>query len=264
MRAIYLLAPLVGGLIWADTGGTQGTPTYTGASIANAAANVADFFAPDTFLTIYGTNLAYVTKAISPDDIRAGTLPTALIATGVRVLLNQTPANMYFVSPNQVNILIPTSIRPGVVTLQLVNDSIGGPAISINVGSAAPALFQQPGSNIVIATHGNGPLVTRESPAKRGEIVVLYATGLGATIPAAVPNQIPTGIAPLANLTGFRVLLNNAAVDAKAIQYAGNTPGFAGLFQINLRLPDNAPSSPEIRVGYDGLMSPGGRVLPVE
>jgi uncharacterized protein (TIGR03437 family) len=261
--ARYLLAALVAGsLVWADTS-SPGTPVYSEASIANSAANIADFFAPNTFVSIYGKNLAYVTKAISPDDIRAGTLPTALIGTGVRVLINLIPADMYFVSPNQVNILVPTSLKPGPVTIQLLNDSAAGPPVAIVLGMAAPALFQLDDKN-VIATHGNGPLVTPSSPAKRGEVVVLYATGLGPTIPAAVPNQLPQSIAKLANAADFHVLLNGAAVDPSAIQYAGLTPGFAGLFQINLRLPDDAPSNPEVRVGYTNLMSPAGRVLPLE
>jgi uncharacterized protein (TIGR03437 family) len=259
---LYLLAVLVAGSLWGDTAGNPGAPVYTEASIANAAANVADFFAPNTFLSIYGVNLAYVTKAISSDDIHAGTLPTALQGTGVRVLLNQTPADMYFVSPGQVNILIPTSLRPGPVTIQLLNDSAAGPAVSIPLGNAAPALFQMDATN-VIATHGNGPLVTKASPAKGGEVVVLYATGLGITTPPAIAHQIPVGIAPLADMSSFQVLLNGTAVNSKSILYAGVTPGFAGLFQINLLLPVDAPDNPEIRVSSSGVLSPPGRRIPL-
>jgi len=258
---LYLLAALAGS-VWADSSAAPGTPVYTEASIANAAANVPDFFAPNTFLTIYGQNLAFVTKAISPDDISAGTLPTALQGTGVRVLLNQTPADMYFVSPSQVNILIPTSLQAGTVIIQLVNDGAAGPPVSIPMGNAAPALFQMD-ANTVIATHGNGPLVTMDSPAAPGEVVVLYATGLGITSPPAIPNQLPAGIAPLADMSDFQVLLNGVAVDGKLILYAGVTPGFAGLFQINLLLPADTPANPEIRVSSSGVLSPPGRMLPV-
>jgi uncharacterized protein (TIGR03437 family) len=257
---LYLLAALVAGSLWADTSAPPGTPVYTEASIANAAADIADFFAPNTFLTIYGQNLAYVTKAISSDDIHAGTLPTALQGTGVRVLLNQIPADMYFVSPGQVNILIPTSLRPGTVTIQLENSGLAGPAVSIPLGNASPALFQMDATS-VIATHGNGPLVTQASPAKRGEVVVLYATGLGTTSPPAIANQIPVALAPLADMGTFQVLLNGAPVDAKSILYAGVTPGFAGLFQINVLLPADAPANPEIRISSSGVLSPAGRTI---
>jgi len=262
MGILYLLTALVAGHLLADGNAVPGTPVYTEASIANSAANVADLFAPNTCLTIYGQNLAYVTKAISPDDIHAGTLPTALQGTGVRVLLNQIPASMYYVSPSQVNILIPASLRPGTMVLQLVNDSLAGPPISLPLGIAAPALFQLDPTT-VIATHGNGPLVTAASPAKRGEVVVIYAAGLGVTTPPAIANQLPQALAPLADMAGFQVLLNGTLVDKKAILYAGVTPGFAGLFQINLLLPGDAPSNPEIRVNSSGILSPSGRTIPL-
>lgn len=262
MGILYLLAALVAGPLWADTSGAPGTPVYTEASIANAAANVPDFFAANTFLTIYGQNLSYVIKAISPDDIHAGTLPATLQGTGVTVLINQVPADMYYVSPFQVNVLIPSSLRPGPVTIQLENYGAAGPPISVPLGNAAPALFQMDATT-VIATHGNGPLVTQASPAKPGEVVVLYATGLGVTSPPAIPNQIPTAIAPLADMGNFQVLLNGTPVSAKAIQYAGVTPGFAGLFQINLLLPANSPANPEVRVSSSGVLSPPGRILPL-
>jgi uncharacterized protein (TIGR03437 family) len=259
----YLLAALASGLVWADSTGAPGTPVYSEASIANSAANVTDFFAPNTFLTIYGQNLAYTTKAISADDIRANMLPTALTGTGVRVLINQVPAGMYFVSPGQVNVLIPSSLGSGPATLQVVNNGAAGPAVTIPMGAAAPALFQIDAA-VVIATHGNGPLVTKDSPAKRGEVVVLYATGLGVTSPPAIANQIPQALAILANMGDFHVTLNGVQVDSRSIQYAGVTPGFAGLFQINLKIPDDAPANPEIRVGYTNLMSPAGRILPLQ
>ena len=262
MGILYLLAALAAAPLWADTSGAPGTPVYTEASIANAAANVADFFAPNTFLTIYGQNLAYVTKAISPDDIHAGMLPAALQGTGVTVLINQVPADMYYVSPNQVNVLIPTSLRSGPVTIQLENYGAAGPPISIPLGNAAPAFFQTDPTT-VIATHGNGPLVTKDAPAKPGEVVVLYATGLGVTSPPAIPNQIPFAIAPIADIGHFQVFLNGTPVNGKSIQYAGVTPGFAGLFQINLLLPSDAPADPEIRVSSSGILSPPGRILPL-
>ena len=61
----------------------------------------------------------------------------------------------------------------------------------------------------------------------------------------------------------FRVVLNGADVDRGNIQYAGVTPGFAGLFQINLVLPADAPASPQIQIGYGSQLSPAGVILPL-
>jgi uncharacterized protein (TIGR03437 family) len=93
--------------------------------------------------------------------------------------------------------------------------------------------------------------------------VVLYATGLGPTAPAAVPNRLPEGLAPLAQRGEFEVWLNGARTDPGRLLYAGATPGYAGLFQINLRLPEDAPQNPYIRIGRPGQMSPEGITLPL-
>ncbi len=242
---------------------TLGAPCYTAASIANAAANVAGLYSPNSFLTIYGTNLSYVTKPIGPGDISAGQLPWVLTGTEVSVLVGGISAYMYYVSPNQVNVLIPSLLTPGLVTVQLENRSLYGPPVQITLTAAAPALFQS-GPATVIATHGNGPVVTADSPAAPGEVVVLYASGLGETAPEAVCGFLPEMASPLADLTDFQVLLNGTAVDPHLIQYAGQAPGFAGLFQINLQLPANCPPNPEIRIGFGSNLSPAQRFLPVE
>ena len=240
-----------------------GFPYYTAQSIANSAANVAGYYTPNSFLSIYGQNLAYVTKPMSTDDIRAGQLPTVLEGTGVRVLINAIFADVYYVSPGQVNVLIPPSLTPGPATVQLVNDGLAGPAVTITLSASAPVLFQSDATTVV-ATHGNGPPVTAQQPAQRGEVVVLYATGLRATVPAAIPNQIPETAAWIADRADFRVALNGADVDPANIQYAGVTPGFAGLFQINVLLPGDAPDNPHIQIGYGSQLSPAGVILPLQ
>ena len=242
----------------------EGAPYYTAASIANSAASVAGFYTPNSFISIYGQNLSYVTKAIGVSDIGAGgILPWSLTGTNVGVLINLIPADVYYVSPGQVNVLIPPSLIPGPALVELENDGIYGPPIQITLASAAPVLFQSDPTT-VIATHGNGPLVTSNSPAQAGEVVVLYATGLGPTAPAPLPNQVAQSAAWIVDIADFRLLLNGAAVDPRLVLYAGVTPGYAGLFQINLKLPDTCPPNPQIQVGFGNQMSPTGLILPVQ
>jgi uncharacterized protein (TIGR03437 family) len=254
-------------MVLADATCSPGAPCYTAASVANSASNVAGFYAPNSFLTIYGTNLSTVTKPIGPGDITAGQLPRVLTGTGVSVLIYGISAYMYYVSPDQVNVLIPSALTPGPVMVQLDNDGVYGPAVQITLAEAGPSLFQLDATT-VIATHGNGPLVTAASPASPGEVVVLYATGLGETAPEAICGFLPEMASPLADRTDFQVLLNGVAVDPALIQYAGDAPGFAGLFQINLQLPANCPPNPEIQIGFvnnlSNNLSPTQRILPVQ
>jgi uncharacterized protein (TIGR03437 family) len=256
MAAAFLLAALV----LVDTSGSG--PYYTADSIANSASSLSGTYAPNTFVTIYGQNLAYTTRALAASDVSGGTLPTVLGTTGVRVLINNIPANIYYVSPGQVNLLIPTSLTPGPVMLQLVIDGLSGPAIPIMLGSAAPSLFQADATT-VLGVHLDNSLITAASPARAGEIIVLYATGLGPTTPAAVPDQIPQQAASVTPLSSFTMLINGVAVDPQRILYAGVAPTYAGLYQINVQLPAVLPGNPEIRIGFTGILSPVGRVLPV-
>jgi len=237
-----------------------GFPIYSAGSVANAAANEPGLYAANTLISIYGVNLAYSTQAIAAGDIRNGDLPTSLGSTPVRVLLANQFASLYYVSPNQVNALIPPHLLAGPATLQVVLSGRAGPAVTLNLEDAAPGLFEA-GDHFVIATHGNGPVVTADAPSEAGEIVVLYATGLGPTSPLTPPNKIPTAAAKLTRLAEFEVRLNGIAVPRDHILYAGVTPGFAGLFQVNLRVPAGVARDPEIRVGTAGRMSPAGRFM---
>ena len=128
--------------------------------------------------------------------------------------------------------------------------------------SAAPALFPLDPTT-AIATRADGSLVSWEEPAHPGEIVVLYATGLGPTRPNPPYGQVPAAAALIERLDEFAILLDGAAVDPARIAYAGQTPGFAGLYQINLVLPEATPSDPEVRIAVGDDISPGGVFLPV-
>lgn len=257
MAAALLLAALALGPFLADQSGNPGAPSYSADSIANSAASIAGFYAPNTFISIYGQNLSTVTRQLT--DINGGILPPSL--GGVLVLINNSPSNLWYVSPTLVNVLIPSYLVPGPATVQVVSDGYAGPAITIQLNATAPAVFPLDATN-VIATFLDGTLVTSSAPAHAGEWVVLWAGGLGVTIPAAVPNQVETVAAPLAS--PIQVLLNGVPVDPSRVNYAGAAPGYAGLFQINLLLPDNVPPNPEIRIATADQISPPQRYLPLQ
>jgi uncharacterized protein (TIGR03437 family) len=257
---MVLLAALALGPL-ADSSSTA--PVYSADSIVNSASGVAGFFAPNTFISIYGQNLSRVTRAITSDDIRSGILPTALGSTGVRVLVNQIPADLWYVSPTLVNLLVPTLLIAGPATLQLESDGVAGPPVSITLGALAPALWQLDATT-VLAVHLDGSVVSAGSPAKGGEVIVLFATGMGPTVPAQIPNQVANSAAQIAAKSDFTVVLNGTGVDTSKILYAGAAPGTAGVYQINLMLPENVPKNPEIRIGTSDRMSAAARMLPLQ
>jgi uncharacterized protein (TIGR03437 family) len=161
-----------------------------------------------------------------------------------------------------VNALIPNNLSPGKRTLVLVRDGRAGPQIQLDLTSAAPALFLMDASTAIV-TAATGAVLTQQSPARAGDLVILYATGLGPTVPDTLYPKVPTAAAWIERLPELRILLNGVPVDAHLVAYAGVAPGFAGLYQLNLWLPQDAPPDPEIQLELGEAVSSRGIFLPV-
>lgn len=248
-----IIAALLACSLW---GADSTAPYYTSASIVNAASYSASALAPDAIATIYGANLSYITQAASGEE-----LPFSL--GGVTVYVSGFAAGLYFVSPTQINFLIPALFNPATLPIVVARDGQAGPTVEIVLNPAGPALFPGP-QGAAIATHLNGKLLTPQSPAQPGEWVVVYAEGLGPTIPPAL-NYTAAGLpAPIKFLSQFSLLLNGAAVGSKALNYVGIAPGWAGLYQINLQLPLNVAPNPQIQISVGSQTSAGQLQLPVQ
>ena len=229
-----------------DTG-----PSYSAASIVNAATQTAEALAPNTIATVYGTNLAFETYSTSATAV-GGSLPTSL--GGVTVYVNNLTAPLFFVSPGQINFLIPYQFAPGPASVSVARQGFAGPAVSIQLNATSPGMF--PLNGLALATHLNGTLVSAAAPANPGEIIVIFAVGLGRTSPDTTSGKIDSFPAPIVALPQFQVLLAGTAVPAANVLYAGLAPGFAGLYQINLVVPADVPANPEIRLSAAGQISP--------
>jgi uncharacterized protein (TIGR03437 family) len=265
MPAVFvLLATLVfGPALMADTSAPRDAPFYATSSIVNSADNQAGPLAPNTIGTIYGKGLSYVTRALAPEDVIGGVLPNGLPGTGVNILIGGVPANIFYVSPTQINFLVPCILRPGRTDLQIVMNGISGPLVPFDLAPSSPAIFQLD-VQTVIAVRLDGSLVTSDAPARPRDIIVIYATGLGDTVPAEIFGNVAAMAAPLKQLADFKLLLDGVAVDRSLVLYAGIAPGFAGLYQINLRLPDGVGSNPQIQIGLADAHSPAGLILPLK
>jgi len=214
-------------------------------------------------VSLFGTNLSYAAAPVvaSQDTMSGGRLPTQL--GGISVLFDNSPAPLLFVSARQVNFMVPSTEIPGKSTVQLVRQSIAGPAITITLVESAPALFAPAGYVLAQDYQNNYAEASPDIPAHSGDMIVLYCTGLGHTQPNPAPGEIAPTAAYIMNLSTVQVLLNGIAIDPSLIKYAGLTPSSTGLYQINFLLPGGFSSDVEIRVSDAGQTSAAGLKLAV-
>ncbi len=234
-------------------------PTYTTSSIVNSATQTAEALAPNCLATIYGANLAFNTIATVASAQPGSILPTSL--DGVSVLVDGFFASLFFISPGQINFVVPYDLRAGTVTVEVVRQGAAGPSVQIQLNATSPGLFPWNG-NVAIATHLSGALISAAAPAQAGEIIVLFADGLGRVTPDTQTGRLAQFAAKIVAAAQMQVMLGGVAVPAPNILYAGLAPGFSGLYQINLKLPDTLPANPEIRVAFGSLISSPQIILP--
>jgi uncharacterized protein (TIGR03437 family) len=233
-------------------------PSYSAAGILSSASAL-PAYAPNALVTIYGTDLADAARGVTPSDISNDSLPTMLVTT--RVYVNSVAAPLLYVSDRQVNFLLP----PGLVTkalVRVVRNSLSGPEIPLDLAAAAPALFVSP-EGYALVTHADGALVESGKPAAPSELVVIYTAGLGKYLTPTTGNEIPRWASEIVDRASLRVTFNGVAVDPARIAYAGVTPLCAGVYQINLYLPENLPVDPELRLFVGDAASQAGLKLPL-
>jgi len=198
--------------------------------------------APGEFITIYGSGLPPQNAVSVPFPPKLG---------GVQLLINNLPAPLYLITATQVFAVVPYSLTGTTASIVLDNNGTRSNTITVPIAASAPgiATVAQNGIGAGAITHANGTLVTQSSPAARGETVVIYLTGLGAVSPAVGDGAAATGLH--ASNTVQTIYIDGVCAhapncDASNISYQGLTPGYAGLYQINVTIPVNATPGPAV------------------
>jgi uncharacterized protein (TIGR03437 family) len=200
--------------------------------------------APGEFITIYGTGLPARSAVPVP-------FPTNL--NGVQLLINNTPAPLYLITsnPDRVFAVVPYALTGSSATIVLSNNGTLSNTITVPVAATAPGIasLAQNGLGAGAITHADGSLVSASTPALRGETVVIYLTGLGAVSPSVADGKGPTGLSRSNSVQA--IYFGAAAVDTSAILFQGLTPGYAGLYQINVTIPLSVDSSAAVPLAIE-------------
>jgi uncharacterized protein (TIGR03437 family) len=211
-------------------------PTVTGAING---ASFTSGLVPNSWATITGTNLSAVTDTWD-NSIAAGKLPTKL--DGVSVTIGFGPAYIAYVSPTQINLIVPPNLL-GSVPVVVTNSA--GVSATFNATAVAygPAFFTWPNSQPV-ATRQNYTLAAKSgtfsaatTPAAPGDVLILWGTGFGPTVPSVPPGvEVPAlpGSQTYSTLGNVSVTINGVSA---TVYGAAVATGYAGLYQIAIQVP---------------------------
>lgn len=223
--------------------------------------------APDTWIEIYGTNLAADSRLWAASDFQGLNAPTAIDRTTVTI--GGQDAFIEYVSPGQVNAQVPSTTPTGTQPVIVSNAAGISPPFKVNVVAVQPAFYAPPqltiGGNQYIGAlmldgqtfvgpPGAFPGITT-ARAHPGQTITLYGVGFGAVNPPTLAGQV----SPLSSeVYSFPVI----SIEGVQVQetYKGLAPGSVGLYQFNIVVPAVASSdTAAVTLSINGV--PGTQTL---
>lgn len=230
-------------------GGTTAPPATVAA--VNAASYGTGALAMESIVSLFGTNLATTTQVGSTVP-----LPTSLAGTTVSVRDNlgtTRQASLFFVSPSQINCVIPAGTANGTATLTVSSGDGKLSATAIQIATVAPGLFTSDGTGnglaagYVLRVKTNGTQVVEQ--IARWDSTQNKMVGVPIDLSSSTDQLYLVGFG-----TGFRSRSSVAAVTAaiggvsSQVLYAGEQNGFVGVDQVNLLLPQSLAGRGEVNL----------------
>jgi uncharacterized protein (TIGR03437 family) len=239
-------------------------PSITSNGVVNGASFQPGLVA-GSWATVQGSNLAAVVDNWN-NFIVNGKLPTTF--DGVKVTIGGSPAYLSYISPTQINLVVPPDAGTGPNQVIVTTSAGASAAYAVTVNAYGPAFFPWPGGQAVATRqdfsyavkNGTFPGVATVA-AKPGDVVILWGTGFGPTIPAVPPGlQVPstvtysTSTPPVVTINGISAIVYGAAL----------APGYAGLYQVAIQVPPGlADGDWPLKATIGGVASHSGVVLSV-
>ncbi len=180
---------------------------------------------PGQLVSIFGTGLGPTEGLSFALDPVTGLLPSS--GSGVSVTWNGVASPLVFARADQLNVQVPYELSgSGEARLVVSVNGQAASAVTLPVSPTRPVLF--PG-----AWNQDGTLNSATNPAKPGDVIVLYATGQGITVPASQTGSRPkNGFPEPAAATSLTI-----GGETAEMLFRGQAPDTVGLMQINVRVP---------------------------
>jgi uncharacterized protein (TIGR03437 family) len=202
-------------------------------SVENAASGASGAVAPGEIITLYGSGLgpAQLVSATTGSD---GLYDAELAGTAVTV--NGIPAPIIYSAASQVAAIVPYEVSGSSAQIAATYKGQASAVFSVPIVAAQPGLFtlNSSGSGQAAALNQDQSINSPSSPASPGDVISLFETGEGQTLPSGIDGMPAAAPAPVPILPVSATIAGQAA----RILYSGGAPGeVAGLMQINVQIP---------------------------
>lgn len=234
-------------------------PVFTAADVLNAAGFLPGV-SPGSIAYIRAAGIAPALRgSVTPPSI-VGPLPTRL--ADVEVRFNNVLAPIYAVSnvngEESVIVQVPFEVAPGTANLNIVTAGGGTTTVPVTILPVKPGVFtfgDVNGAQYAVATRPDGSYISSANPARRGEEIRVYATGLGQTAPGTATNRAGIGGQQVA----FPVIagVNNAGVRVRSAELL---EGAVGVYVVTLEVPADTQTGSNQGLGL-GVTGPDGQVV---
>ena len=244
-----------------DPAAPPGVPSISdGGAVQSTTFSADQGFSPNTFGSVFGSELTGVTLTWGSAFVD-GVAPTSL--GGTQVLYNGEPAFISFVGnsddsgapSDQINFVVPGTEAAGPVTIEVVTSGGRSAPAMVMHQALSPTFFPigplDRSPQAMAAVHADGTLVgpsnlfgpgVRIRPAVADDVISLFGTGFGATMPPVPIGTLPGGFLDpgITSPTVEDVRICFADVEVEAL-FAGLS-GSVGVYQIVVRVPPGLPS----------------------
>jgi uncharacterized protein (TIGR03437 family) len=240
----------------------SGTGVYvypTGVVNAASYQPITASLAPGELITLFGTGLS------SSTIITQGGQAFLTTLGGVSVSIDGLACPIYYVSPTQLSVIVPYGVasnQTGLANIQVTNGSVKSNVVQMYLTDSAPGSFSLETTPALVTQSGEpsvdgigysaalhaatGALVTPSDPAQPGEYISVFLTGLGTVTPTIMDGALGPSTtlswSDLYSAQNLGVLFNDynngSTENFGTIEFAGLAPGLAGLYQINVQVPE--------------------------